>query len=117
MPQSDEHETPNWIATKVANVVWRITPHCREVVRLTSEGRDHPLPLGARFRLGLHRRFCVWCARYAWQLDLLHEASHRFPEHIAETGGPALDPDAKARMKRVLTRSGVRPGADPTAPA
>ena len=107
MPQSDEHKTPNWITTKVANVVWRITPHCREVTRLTSEGRDHPLPLGARLRLGLHRRFCVWCARYAGQLDLLQEASQRFPQHVAETGGPALADDARTRMKRELRNRGV----------
>ena len=99
MSQStDASETPNWLATKVANVVWRITPNCREVARLTSEGRDRPLPLGARTRLGLHRVFCQWCARYAAQLDLLHEATHRLPDHLEKV----LPTDAKARIKRAM---------------
>jgi hypothetical protein len=49
MPFStDDHEPPNWITAKLANLVWRMTPDCREVTRLTSEGRDRPLPLGTR---------------------------------------------------------------------
>ncbi len=98
MPSSDDHENPNWIATRVANLVRRVTPACREVARLTSEERDHPLPLGARVRLGLHRRFCVWCARYTKQLGLLHEASQR----LDEADGPRLKRDARERLKRVL---------------
>ena len=113
----DHHERPNWITAKFANLVWKITPRCPEVARLTSEERDRPLSLGARTRLGLHRRYCAWCACYAQQLDLLHEASHAFPEHVDQLSGPSLDPAAKSRMKRALTRSGERPAADPTNPA
>lgn len=103
MPLSPhDHESPNWLKTKVSSWFWSLTPSCREVARLTSEGRDHPLPLGMRTRLGLHRSFCKWCARYAKQLDLVHEASQLFPEHLDEVGGPTLDNDAKARMKRAL---------------
>jgi hypothetical protein len=86
---------------KLANLVWRITPHCREVARLTSEELDRPLPLGTQLRLNLHRRFCKWCARYAEQLQLLHQASHRLAVDPDQTG-PALDRDAKARIKRAL---------------
>ncbi|HEY2458475.1 MAG TPA: hypothetical protein VGI13_14325 [Candidatus Acidoferrum sp.] len=103
MPSSpDDHEPPNWITAKLANLVWRMTPACREVARLTSAGRDRPLPLGRRLRLGLHRCFCKWCARYAKQLDLLHEANYLFVEHVDQIGGPTLDSDAKARMKHAL---------------
>lgn len=82
--------------------VWRITPNCREVARLTSEGRDHALPLGVRTRLGLHRLFCKWCARYAKQLELLHEATHLLPEHLDQADGRMLNTDTKARFKRAL---------------
>ena len=99
MSQTPDHdETPNWLAGTLANLVWRVTPNCREVARLTSEGRDHALPLGTRTRLGLHRVFCKWCARYSAQLDLLHEATHRLPEHLDKT----LPTDAKARMKQAM---------------
>jgi len=97
-----DHEMPNWVTAKISNLVWRMTPDCRDITRLTSEGRDRRLPLGTRLRLGLHRRFCRWCARYASQLDLLHEANHLFAEHAGKIGGPTLDSDAKARIKRAL---------------
>jgi len=101
---SDDHVPPNWLKARVSNWFWSLTPTCKEVVRLTSEGRDHPLPLGMRMRLSLHRSFCQWCARYAKQLDFVHEASALFPEHMDEMNGPGLDDDAKARMKRALQR-------------
>jgi hypothetical protein len=99
---TDEHEPPNWFKAKVSNWFWRLTPTCREVVRLTSEERDRPLPIGLRLRLRLHRIFCKWCARYARQLDLLSEASHLYPEHLDSAERPALDGDAKARLKRAI---------------
>lgn len=97
-----DHAPPNWLKTKVSNWFWSLSPTCKEVVRLTSEGRDRSLPFGMRLRLSLHRAFCKWCARYARQLDLVHEASHLFPEHADQAGVPALGTDAKARMKRAI---------------
>jgi hypothetical protein len=99
---SGDHDPFNWITGKLVNLVWRITPDCREVTRLTSEGRDRPLPLGTRLRIGLHRRFCKWCARYARQLDFLHKANHLFAAHVDQLSGPSLNTDAKSRMKRTL---------------
>src|ERR1700751_2293116 len=105
MPFStDDHEPPNRTSAKLANLGWSMTPDWREVTRLTSEGRDRPLPLGTRLRLGLPRCFCKWCARYAKQLDLLHEANNLFAKHVDQVGGPTLDRDAKGRMKRALPR-------------
>lgn len=96
--EPDTHPEPCWITTKIGDLVWRITPSCREVARFTSEGRDHALPFGMRLRLKLHRRFCAWCARYARQLDLLHEAAHRRDEQHTST----LPADAKARLKSAI---------------
>ncbi len=97
-----DHELMNWLKTKASNRFWPLTPTCAEVVRLTSEGRDRPLPMGMRMRLSLHRAFCKWCARYAKQLDFLHKASARFPEQLDVIGSPTLGDGAKARMKRAL---------------
>jgi hypothetical protein len=99
---SGDRDPWNWITGKLLNLVWSITPDCREVTRLSSEGRDRLLPLGARLRLDLHRRFCKWCARYARQLDFLHRASHLFEAHMDQLNGPSLSTDAKSRMKRTL---------------
>lgn len=93
-----DQKPPGWLTARLADAVWRITPDCREVARLTSEGRDRPLPLGTRLRLGLHRSFCQWCARYLEQLDLIHEASRQLP---AQHDG-ALPDDARARLKERL---------------
>jgi hypothetical protein len=79
-----------------------MTPNCREVTRLTSQERDRVLPLGTQLKLALHRRFCRWCARYAKQLQFLHQASHLLPENSDRTEGPLLERDAKRRMKKAL---------------
>lgn len=100
--QTHDQPPPNWLKTKLSSWFWRLTPACREVARLTSEEHDHPLPLLTRLQLRLHRRFCKWCARYARQLELMHEASHLFPEHTDQIEGPTLGNDAKARMKQAL---------------
>src|ERR1700744_2185880 len=99
LSSSGDRDPSNWITGKLVNLVWMITPDCREVTRLTSEGRDRLLPLGARLRLGLHRRFCKWCGRYARQLDLLHKANHLFAALLDQITGPSLNTDAKSRTK------------------
>jgi hypothetical protein len=83
-------------------VVLRLTPDCREVARLSSEEREHSLPFAIRTRLGVHRLFCRYCARYATQLDLIRDASHAIPEHLDDLKGPGLKTDARARLKRAL---------------
>jgi hypothetical protein len=99
MSQPSHEEPPHRsLAGSFASIVWKITPHCREVVRLTSQSRDRSLSLAKRLRLGLHRRFCEWCARYAEQLEFLHESAHQ----LDEKGSQALPSDAKSRLKRAL---------------
>ena len=105
---SGDRDPWNWITGKLLNLVWRITPDCRQVARLTSEGRERLLPLGARLRLGLHRCFCKWCARYARQLNFLHKASKLFAAHVDQLSGPSLNTDAKSRMRRTLQTTATR---------
>jgi hypothetical protein len=107
---SAEPHAPPPLKTRLAMVVLRLTPDCREVSRLTSEERDHPLPLGLRSRLHLHRMFCKYCARYAKQLDLLRDASQRLPEQVEQLGGPGLKDSAKERLKRALREGGAAAG-------
>ncbi len=116
MPHSPETPAPrSWFKTKVTGWFWSLTPTCHEVARLTSEARDHQLPAGIRMRLGLHRSFCQWCARYAKQLDLIGEASQLFPEHLDDLAGPGLGEDAKARLKRVLQERAIKESRRPAA--
>lgn len=103
MPRAPHNDPPpRWLKTKVSSWFWSLSPTCKEVARLTSRGFDHPLPLGIRLRIALHRAFCQWCTRYARQLGLVHEAARLLPEHIDQLGHPGLKSDSKARMKRAL---------------
>ncbi|MEZ0258725.1 MAG: hypothetical protein ACAI37_25825 [Chthoniobacter sp.] len=103
-----DHESPDWLKVGLGSLVWRITPDCREVTRLTSEERDHALPFGTRTRLYLHRVFCEYCARYAQQLEFLHQASQRLPEYLERNSTPDLSADAKSRLKRALQEQAPR---------
>jgi hypothetical protein len=105
MPYSPDNQEPRHsLKAIVSSWLRKLTPTCREVARLTSEGRDHALPAAIRMRLGLHRRLCTECARYAEQLNLLHAAVRWVPDHVSESDGLTLNHDVKARMKRVLRR-------------
>lgn len=97
-----DHESPHWLKARLGSLVWRITPDCREVTRLTSEERDHALPFSTRTRLSLHRMFCKYCARYARQLELLHKASQHLPEQLEKASTPVLSANAKSRLKQAL---------------
>lgn len=106
MPENtDAPERPISFAKRVANAIW---PTCHEVTRLTSQGRDRELSRGTRIRLGIHRFFCKWCARYAQQLDFLHEASQELPDHLDQTEGEKLKPDSKSRLKTALREQAKR---------
>ncbi|WP_049975788.1 anti-sigma factor family protein [Chthoniobacter flavus] len=97
-----DHQPSFWLSARIAGVVWRVTPDCREVTRLTSEDRDRELPFTTRTQLGLHRWFCKDCARYAAQLDLIRDAAQRLPEHLAKSKQPVLAGDARSRLKQAL---------------
>jgi hypothetical protein len=66
--------------------------------------QDLPLPFGIRLRVRFHRFFCVWCARYAKQLQFIKKSGEEFSDHAEQLAGPSLDDDAKARLKIALRR-------------
>lgn len=83
----------------------RLTPTCKDMTQLLSEGMDRPLPLGTRVKIRLHFLICKWCERYKNQLIFLRQAVRRHPEQLegeAVTPPPALSSDAKARLKQTL---------------
>ena len=56
-----------------------ITPTCREVHRLVSEGMDRDLSLVERTRMRLHLMVCVACTRFNGQMDLMRRALRQGP--------------------------------------
>ena len=92
----------NGLQTRLVLFIGTHTPKCREVVRILSAARDHPLPLSMRLKLRLHYLICCWCERYAQQLKFLGQAAFDLPEHVQEISADQLSSDAKERIKRAL---------------
>jgi hypothetical protein len=90
-----------WLTRKILLFLAYKTPRCNEVVRLLSEGMDHPLPLWMRIKLWAHHSICCYCHRYERQLNDLRRYAQAFP---VETGDKTLSPDAKARIRRALEK-------------
>lgn len=86
----------------------RITPSCKDMTRLLSEGMDRPLPLGIRVKMQLHFLICKWCERYKNQLLFLRQALRRKPDEFegeVAASSTSLSPETKDRLKRVIRNS------------
>ena len=79
-----------------------VTPRCRDITRLLSQGMDRPLPWHRRRLVRLHLTVCVWCERYGEQLRSLRVLSHFFPERGCEHGDTVLPPAARERLMEAL---------------
>jgi hypothetical protein len=88
-----------WLTRKILLFLATNTPRCNEVVRLLSQGMDHPLPLWTRVKLRAHRLICCYCHRYERQL---HDLRHYARELPADSGTATLSAKAKARIKDAL---------------
>ncbi len=89
----------------VAGFLIRITPTCREMTRLLSEGMDRSLPLMTRVKIRLHFLICKWCERYKHQLLVVRNAIRRHPEKL-EGNDSSMSADlssvTKERLKEAL---------------
>jgi hypothetical protein len=101
-PASADDESNSGLRARVASLVRRITPNCRDITRLASERLEHPLPLGARLRFGLHLSVCVYCARYVEQLELLDGALRSLKGRLDDLPQLALGARGRARLKQAL---------------
>lgn len=72
-------------------------PSCREVSKLLSEASDSPKANRLGLHVRLHLSICAVCRRVRAQFALLRRAASRAPEE-----GPALSPEAKSRLRRLL---------------
>ena len=76
--------------------------NCRQVTRLVSQSMDAKLPwhrtLGVRF----HLLYCVWCRRYASQVQFLRKAAKGLAMETHNESASKLSPDAKEQMRSRL---------------
>jgi len=72
--------------------------NCREATRLISQAMDSTLPWHRRMAIKLHLLYCVWCRRYAAQVQILRKAAKQLPQDDLAAPGEKLSDEAKQRM-------------------
>jgi hypothetical protein len=87
--------------------------NCRQVTRLVSQSMDARLPWFQRLGVRFHLLYCVWCRRYASQVQFLRKAVKGFPAEAAEEAPPTLSAEAKAKMRQCLAEAQNNPPSPP----
>lgn len=82
--------------------VWKHTPDCTEMSRLSSLAFEQPPAFTLRLKLWLHHLICVWCRRYERQLKFLRRAVQEHPEQMNAASPHTLSPAARERLKQSL---------------
>src|ERR1700678_3455128 len=81
----------------------KVSPDCKEAVRLQSVALDRTLGPVERLGLRLHLLLCKWCRAYGRQIRCLHEApKKRVSDHDLCFSHRALSSEARERIKRNL---------------
>ena len=76
---------------------------CKEVAALASKALDTRLGWREWLGMRMHLSLCRMCPRYIEQLRFLHKVLGTLDDHPeASEGQPALPPEARARIQRVL---------------
>jgi len=86
--------------------------NCRQATRLVSKSMDTKLSWPNRFWMRLHLLYCVWCRRYAAQLQFLRRAARNLPaEH--SNNAAKLSSEEKALMRARLKNGLSQPPSSP----
>ena len=93
------------LKTKFVVWVWKHTPSCAEMSRLTSRALEQPLTIRLRLKMRLHFVICAWCRRYFEQINFLHEHAPTLGMQLGELPGRGLSPDAKSRIKTAVRKN------------
>jgi len=91
-----------WFTRWLAGLIGAVTPKCREVTRLISQGMERPLPLHARLKLRLHYVWCCYCGRYARQLGDIRKAARKLAENADAASSARLSPEARQRIRDAI---------------
>ena len=86
------------LKTRFVVWVWKHTPSCAEMSRLTSRALEQPLTLKMRMKMRLHFVICAWCRRYFEQINFLHHAAPRLGLELGELTGRGMSAEAKQRV-------------------
>jgi len=73
--------------------------NCREATRLISQSMDTKLPWPRRLAMRVHLLYCVWCRRYAAQLQFLRKATRGLPPEALDALPQKLSMEQKKQMR------------------
>jgi len=76
--------------------------NCRQVTRLISQSMDAKLSWHRRLAMRIHLLYCVWCRRYATELQTLRKATSLLAAKSLSAPAPRLSDEAKAQMRARL---------------
>ena len=76
--------------------------NCKQVTRLVSRSMDTRLPWYQRLGVRIHLLYCVWCRRYAAQVEILRRVAQALQSEPFDEQGPKLSDDAKDLMRQRL---------------
>ena len=79
--------------------------NCRQVTRLVSQAMDVKLPWHQRLAVRIHLLYCVWCRRYAAQLQFLRKATRELAGGTNPAGPEVLSNEAKAQIQGRLAQA------------
>jgi hypothetical protein len=76
--------------------------NCREATRLISQSMDVKLPFHRRLMMRVHLLYCVWCRRYAAQLQFLRRATRELQPKTLAAPLHKLSSEEKEQMRTRL---------------
>ena len=107
-PRADHDDSwiqgKNWLTAGINRWIDRVTPKCRENIRLISRGMDERLPVLTRMQIRLHSVMCCYCQRYGEHLIFIRRLSRALPDSSGNETTPGLTTAVKERMKMLLRR-------------
>lgn len=78
--------------------------NCKRTSVLVSQSLDRPLTWRERWAVRLHLLICVYCRRFAQQLQWMRRAMQGWQEQVAEDSEVALSQDARDRITQQLDK-------------
>jgi len=82
---------------------------CREVTRLVSQSMDARLAWHQRLGLRIHLLYCVWCRRYAAQIQFLRKAASQLANEKDDSCPVKLSEEAKGQIRARLREAVKEP--------
>jgi len=78
--------------------------NCKRTSVLVSQSLDRPLTWRERWAVRLHLLICVYCRRFAQQLQWMRRAMQGWQQQVAEDSEVALSQDARDRITQQLDK-------------